>query len=1043
MKQIIFALLVTSCASIVFGQTSLKHITPHPGSAHPFHIARDIPSLAKTSRLSGNFYPSPLCNLNSSNEKISSQKISSSGSFWIELNDNEMWSARSSVTDLMTSLLSYSVSDNKLPQEWSEVSEEKDPQQITHVRVRQMLAGYPIHGQDMILHLQHNKLRDLNGFAWTGPLPYELPVTVSEAEAKNTAIQYLKNKGIPFQPIHLLKGMQKPNDDIQLTWFPEKGKLLLVYEIHMHPNMLDQWTLFIKADDLVVIKAFSQLCSIFPEQLYHIPHPTHQKIKTGDLSLDKPAHANLLGDGPTTTTDQDLLGLNRTVNAYLIGTNFFMIDASRNMFDPVQSVLPNEPTGVIWTVDGQNGSPQKDNFEVIHVTNTNNNWKNLEVSAHFNAGQAFEYFRQTFNRNSINGDGGNIISIINITDENGNDLDNAFWSGTAMFYGNGDVAFNFPLAKALDVGGHEMSHGVIQNTANLEYVGQSGALNESYADVFGAMIDRNDWQIGEDVSNPAIFPTGALRDMSNPHNGGTNSSDAGWQPAHMNEFQNLPDTPEGDNGGVHINSGIPNKAFSLLATSIGKEKAEQIYYKALRDYLVKSSQFIDMRLAVEKAAADLHGATSAEVLSVRSAFDAVGIGAGQGGNYEDDLEVNEGDDFIIATDEQESDLYWIPPSNPGQFVKLQVPAPQSRPSFTDDGTDCVYVDQSDNLILIHFDWSAGLNYNVFNLEDNPQGGWRNIVVSKDGEKIAFTTSELTNEIWVYDFTSNTSQNFILFNPTTAQGLSTGDVLYADAMEWDYSGEFIMYDALNRIESNFGDGIEYWDISFLEAWDNETDNFGLGQIEKLFNTLPENISVGNPSFAKNSPYIITFDFLETIRDNFGQELTDYRIKAANLEQGIVNDIFINTTVGYPSYSRLDDQILFTYDDQGMLDLAIIDLQPADKTLPVVGSAEFFVTGAQKGVWFQTGDRIFTGVENTAPSQSLHLWPQPAVDDLYMTWDQPGERAEFKIFDIYGRQVNRGSIESGESIHLSSILPGSYFIQLLMSDHHQLRSRFVKQ
>jgi hypothetical protein len=622
-------------------------------------------------------------------------------------------------------------------------------------------------------------------------------------------------------------------------------------------------------------------------------------------------------------------------------------------------------------------------------------------------------------------------------------MDNAYWNGSAMFYGNGDQAFIFPLAKALDVAGHELSHGVIQNTANLEYVGQSGALNESYADVFGAMIDRNDWQIGEDVSNPSIFPTGALRDMLNPHNGGNSPSDPGWQPAHMSEFRNLPNTPDGDNGGVHVNSGIPNRAFALLANSIGKDKAEQIYYKALRDYLVKSSQFIDMRNAAEKAASDIHGASSAEVTAVRTAFDGVGIGAGQGGDHQGDIQVNAGDDFIIATDETESALYWIPPDNPNQFVQLNIPAPLSRPSFTDDGSACVYVDQENNMIVVTFDWTSGLDYNASYLENNPQGIWRNIVVSKDGTKLAYTTSDLTNEIWVFDFTSSMSQQYFLTNPTTAQGLTTGDVLYPDVMEWDYSGEFIMYDALNRIESNFGDGIEYWDISFLEAWNNNANTFGLGQIGKLFSALPENVSVGNPTFSKNSPYIITFDFVETTRDIFGQEQTDYRIKAANIEAGIVNDIFINTTVGYPSYSRLDDQILFTYDDGGTLELATIDLQENDKTLPVPSSAFLLIPGAQKGVWFQTGHRTITAAKEADQSPSLFVWPQPAGDNIYMNWGKPSEKADYKIVDLSGRIIKSGEVNAGQQLEIASILPGIYFISLQLPDNRYFRSRFVKQ
>jgi Zn-dependent metalloprotease len=146
-------------------------------------------------------------------------------------------------------------------------------------------------------------------------------------------------------------------------------------------------------------------------------------------------------DGATVANDQDLLNQTRVVNGYQVGATFFMIDASRSMYQADQSVMPNEPVGTIWTIDAQNSSPSQDNFEVLHCTNANNNWKALEVSAHFNAGRAYEYYLNTFGRNSINGSGGNIISIINVTDENDNNMDNAFWSGTAMYYGNGNVAF--------------------------------------------------------------------------------------------------------------------------------------------------------------------------------------------------------------------------------------------------------------------------------------------------------------------------------------------------------------------------------------------------------------------------------------------------------------------------------------------------------------------------------------------------------------------------------------------------------------------------
>jgi Zn-dependent metalloprotease len=1041
-------LLQLGCIAALIAQNPMKQMEDKPFVApQPLQISNPPGISTGSNRLGKEWTPSTVHLKHTNHKDISSFKISPSGSFWVDLVPNDLWSSRASVKSLLQTILPVAKENTSLDMDWNISSEETDARQVSHVRVQQTLAGVPIHGQDMILHIQQGSLRDVNGFAWTGKLPTKVPAPAAPSSAIEAAENFLKGINVRFQDKPDFEGIAHAQNHAQLVWYPLAGNLRLAYEIDIHPNMMDHWKLFVDATNFEVMESYSELCSFAPMHLFDFSRNEECTMHVeADHVATSSEMSTVLMDGPTTVSDQDLKGISRTVNGYQVGSNIFMIDASRpGMFESTQSVLPNEPIGVIWTVDALNSSPQQSNFEVVHVTNTNNNWTNLQVSAHYNGGEAYEYFRQKFNRNSINGSGGNIISIINVTDENDNDMDNAFWNGAAIFYGNGDVAFQ-PLAKGLDVAGHEMSHGVIQNTANLEYVGQSGALNESYADIFGAMIDREDWQLGEDVVNLSAFPTGTMRDLSNPNNGGNSLGDPGWQPAHMNEFQNLPNTPQGDNGGVHVNSGIPNKAFFLLATAIGKDKAEQIYYKALKDYLVKSSQFVDMRNAAEKAAGDLHGTNSAEVTAVRNAFGGVGIGAGAGEDYEEDIELNDGDDFILATDASESDLYWIPPGDPNQFVKMDLPtAPISRPSFTDDGSACVYVDDENNMIVINFDWSQGLSFEAFYLEDNPQGIWRNVVVSKDGSKLAYTTSNLRNEIFVFDFVSGANDVFELFNPTTASGgASTGDVLYADFLEWDYSGDYVMYDALNRIESSFGDGIEYWDISFLEAWNNASGNLGTGQIGKLFSALPENISVGNPSFAKNSPYIIVFDFLETYYDIFGQEQVDYRIKAANIEAGEVNDIYGNTTIGYPNYSRLDDKILFTYDNQGTILLATIDVQNSNKTLPVVGTDVILINGAQKGVWFTTGDRDFTATEEiSSPGSQLNIYPQPSAD--FITWpvESIAGNVDYTIFDLSGRTILHGNANQQKGIEIQRLLPGTYFLNLRAEDGSVRRAKFVKQ
>ena len=1034
-------LLLLQC--FVQAQSPMKQISGKPYvEPRPLQIA-NAPATHNSTRLGRPWAPGTLASTTSVHEDIESFLITETGSFWIGMKPNQLWQGRSSINNMLSALIPTSKIDLPVERGWQIINEEKDERNVSHLRVRQTLGDIPIHRQDMVVHIAGGQLRDINGFAWTAQWPKKLPAPGTPSEALASARQFLSNQQVVFQQPENLIGFQQPADHASLIWYPKNGKLTLAYEVDIHPNALDHWKFYIESTTFEVLESYSELCTFNPVTNQPSTACSSHLHETTGAHEDMAAAPPVM-DGATVTTDQDLLGQNRTVNGYQVGTNFFMIDASRNgMYEPTQSVMPNEPVGVIWTIDAQNTSPQNQNFEVVHITNNNNNWKNIEVSAHYNAGKAYEYFLNTFTRNSINGSGGNIISIINVADDNGSGMDNAFWNGSAMFYGNGDVAFR-ELARGLDVAGHEMSHGVIQNTANLEYVGQSGALNESYADVFGAMIDREDWKMGEDVVLASAFPSGALRDLSNPNNGGNSLGDPGWQPKHMNEYVNLPNTPEGDNGGVHVNSGIPNRAFFTLATSIGREKAEQIYYKALRDYLVKSSQFVDMRLAAEKAAIDLHGNNSTEHNAVRNAFNTVGIGGGEGGEYEEDIETNAGADFILATDEQQSDLYWVPPTNPGQFVKMNVPAPISRPSFTDDGVSCVYVDIDNNMILINFDWSQGLAYQAFYLEDNPQGIWRNIAVSKDGNKIAYITSNLSNEIFIYDFENDINDNFVLYNPTTATGgLNTGDVLYPDFLEWDYSGEYVMYDALNRIESNFGDGIEYWDISFLHAWDNGGNDLGSGQVFKLFTSLPENVSIGNPSFAKNSPYIIVFDFLESYFDIFGQVQTDYMIKAANIESGEVNDIYLNTTVGYPNYSKKDDKVLFTYDDQGSLLLATIDVEPGNKIVPIDGSAVIVITGAKKGIWFATGDREFTAVKDIDPVQALDIVPVPATDFIKMNVDQSLASATYTISDMTGRLVSGGTVNRDGRMEISTLAAGTYLLRVIGEYGALYQAKFVKQ
>jgi Zn-dependent metalloprotease len=211
--------------------------------------------------------------------------------------------------------------------------------------------------------------------------------------------------------------------------------------------------------------------------------------------------------------------------------------------------------------------------------------------------------------------------------------DNAFWDGSQMVYGDGDGTIFERFTKCIDVIGHELTHGVTQYEAGLDYEGQPGALNESFSDVFGSLVkqwslnqtaEEADWLIGAGLFTPEINGK-ALRSMAAP---GTAYDDPlvgkDPQPADMAHYVETTD----DNGGVHINSGIPNRAFFLAATAIGGfawEKAGKVWYLTLRDRLRPNSDFVAAATLTQAVASDLFGAASPVVTTIRNAWKTVGV----------------------------------------------------------------------------------------------------------------------------------------------------------------------------------------------------------------------------------------------------------------------------------------------------------------------------------------------------------------------------------------------------------------------------------
>jgi Zn-dependent metalloprotease len=247
--------------------------------------------------------------------------------------------------------------------------------------------------------------------------------------------------------------------------------------------------------------------------------------------------------------------------------------------------------------------------------------------AYDGAGQTYDFYSQVFQRNSLDNRGLRLDSTVHY----GNGYDNAFWNGQQMIYGDGDGTLFTRFTVSVDVIAHELTHGITQHEANLVYQGQPGALNEHFSDVFGSLVKQfvngqsaadADWLIGQGLLMPSITGV-ALRSLKAPgtaYNDPTLGADP--QPDHMSKFVDTED----DNGGVHINSGIPNKAFFTFAVSLGGnawEQAGHIWYSTLLHELGPNDTFQDCANKTSKVAGDLYGAAVAD--KVRAAWQVVGL----------------------------------------------------------------------------------------------------------------------------------------------------------------------------------------------------------------------------------------------------------------------------------------------------------------------------------------------------------------------------------------------------------------------------------
>ena len=522
----------------------------------------------------------------------------------IEFNTRQKAVPATSAEEVLRSQLELSKDD-----QMQLVKKKQDPLGFEHQEYQQFYKGIKVEFGTYKVHSKDGAIESING-EFKPVKELKTKPTLSEEAALQRALAYIGAKTYMWEtPNHQAMATAFSNGKSN-TLYPE-GELVIINgakEVRRD-----------KGAEMVLTYKFD-IYAKYPLSRDYV----YVNAQTGDIVLKNPIIKHAAANGSADTRYSGT----RTITTDSYNGSYRLRDASRG--NGIETYDMNEGTNYSSAVDFADND---NNWTAAEFDNAEKD--NAALDAHWGAQMTYDYWLEVHNRNSFDNNGAAIKSYVHYDQA----YDNAFWNGSVMTYGDGSGSGGFDALTSLDVAAHEIGHAICTYTADLVYQNESGAMNEGFSDIWAATVEhfaapeKGIWLIGEDINMRS--GSQALRSMSDPNSEGQ------------------PDTYKGDmwysgssdNGGVHTNSGVLNHWFYLL--SVGKagtndlgnsfdvqgisiEKAARIAYRTESVYLTSSSVYNDARTYSIKAAEDIYGVGSEEVIQTTNAWHAVGIGGRYG-----------------------------------------------------------------------------------------------------------------------------------------------------------------------------------------------------------------------------------------------------------------------------------------------------------------------------------------------------------------------------------------------------------------------------